>query len=86
MENVTSVHGLPFSLHCQTSGVPMPTVSWLRDGVSLGSFIEMKIYGIHGESLHFRHSSEQHSGNYTCTAANSAGTISKTFLLDVLGN
>lgn len=64
----------------------MPTVSWMKDGVSLKSDQEIKIYGTYGETLHFRHSFEQHSGNFTCVAKNNAGSVSKTFLLDVLGN
>ncbi|XP_034234598.1 hemicentin-1-like isoform X2 [Thrips palmi] len=84
VENVTSVHGLPFSLHCHSSGEPMPVVSWLKEGASLKSDMVIKIDGTRGETLHFRHSSEEHSGNYTCIARNSAGSVSKTFLHDVL--
>lgn len=85
MENVTSVHGLPFSMHCVSIGEPTPVMSWLRDGSLLKPDVDVKIGGGHGETLHFRHSYDHHSGNYTCTAKNNAGTVSKTFLLDVLG-
>lgn len=85
IENVTSVHGLPFNVHCPAVGEPTPKISWMKDGALLRLDTELVVDGGHGETLHFRHTYEHHSGNYTCVAANNAGVVSKTFILDVFG-
>ena len=85
MENGTSIQGLPFNIHCPAVGEPTPIISWMKDGAQLKSDVDLLFDGGHGETLHFRHTYEHHSGNYTCVATNNAGTVSKTFFLDVLG-
>ncbi|XP_052121431.1 hemicentin-1 isoform X3 [Frankliniella occidentalis] len=84
IEHVNALYGLPFSLHCLSIGEPSPSITWLKDGLPLIKNIDYLIGGGHGEILHFKHSHQQQSGNYTCEAKNSAGSVSKSFILDVL--
>lgn len=85
IENVTLIQGLPFSLHCVAVGEPKPSVSWLQNGKVLTPDVHMTIDGRNAETLHFKHSYKHDSGNFSCEAKNNAGTVSKIFLLDVLG-
>ncbi len=80
-----ALYGLPFSLHCSSTGEPSPSVSWLKDGLPLLKNIDYLIDGGRGETLHFKHSHDKQAGNYTCEAKNIAGSVSKHFILDVMG-
>ncbi|KAK3914743.1 Hemicentin-1 [Frankliniella fusca] len=84
VEYVKALNGLPFSLNCFSEGEPAPSISWLKEGLPLIKNFEYLIDGGHGETLHFKHLHHQQSGNYTCEAKNSAGSVSKSFILEVL--
>ncbi|KAJ8392076.1 hypothetical protein AAFF_G00078820 [Aldrovandia affinis] len=69
-------------LKCQASGDPIPTVSWLKDGVSLlGKDPRMSLQEL--GSLQIRGLRLSDSGIYTCVAASSSGETSWSAFLEV---
>ncbi|XP_040387830.1 hemicentin-2 isoform X3 [Cygnus olor] len=72
----------PVVLTCYASGVPPPTVSWSKDGAQLGS--RGGGYRVlHTGALEIRLALPAHTGHYTCTARNTAGTARKHLRLVV---
>ncbi|XP_022793275.1 hemicentin-1-like [Stylophora pistillata] len=70
----TVVEGYPYNLSCEVSGVPEPSVSWIK--VSNGERHA-------GKLLNFTSISRNDAGNYTCEASNRCGKDSKTEAMDV---
>ncbi|XP_062872443.1 roundabout homolog 2 isoform X3 [Trichomycterus rosablanca] len=69
-------------LKCQASGEPVPTISWLKDGVSLlGKDPRMSLQEL--GSLHIKNIQLSDSGIYTCVAASSTGETSWSAFLEV---
>ncbi|KAG5837543.1 hypothetical protein ANANG_G00240440 [Anguilla anguilla] len=69
-------------LKCQASGDPIPTVSWLKDGVSLlGKDPRMSLQEL--GSLQIKNTRVSDSGIYTCVAASSSGETSWSAFLEV---
>ncbi|XP_045070627.1 roundabout homolog 2-like isoform X9 [Coregonus clupeaformis] len=69
-------------LKCQASGDPIPSISWLKDGVSLlGKDPRMSLQEL--GSLQIRSLRLSDSGIYTCVAASSSGETSWSALLEV---
>uniref|UniRef100_A0A3Q2SQM3 Roundabout, axon guidance receptor, homolog 2 (Drosophila) n=1 Tax=Fundulus heteroclitus TaxID=8078 RepID=A0A3Q2SQM3_FUNHE len=67
-------------LKCQASGDPIPSVSWLKDGVSLlGKDSRMSLQQL--GSLQIKNLSD--SGIYTCVATSSSGETSWSAFLEV---
>ena len=61
------------TFHCRATGNPTPTITWLKDGKTVG----------HGDNLNFN-VSRNHSGKYWCTADNGLDVnINASALLDV---
>ncbi|XP_014111826.1 PREDICTED: hemicentin-2 [Pseudopodoces humilis] len=72
----------PAVLTCYTSGVPPPTVSWSKEGAELGS--RGRGYRVLPRgALEIRQALPAHTGRYTCTARNAAGTARKHLWLTV---
>ena len=74
--------GSPFQLTCLTSGTPPPSVSWSRDGMAL----EEEVVMITGATLRIASAERNDSGEYHCSAASSAGLVSSSVLVQVLGS
>ncbi|XP_053502500.1 roundabout homolog 2-like [Ictalurus furcatus] len=71
-------------LKCQASGEPVPTISWLKDGVSLlGKDPRMSLQEL--GSLQIKNTRLSDSGIYTCVAASSSGETSWSAFLEVKG-
>ncbi|XP_041658922.1 roundabout homolog 2 isoform X12 [Cheilinus undulatus] len=69
-------------LKCQASGDPIPSVSWLKDGVSLlGKDPRMSLQEL--GSLQIKSIRLSDSGIYTCVATSSSGETSWSALLEV---
>ncbi|KAM6961029.1 roundabout homolog 2 [Aplochiton taeniatus] len=69
-------------LKCQASGDPIPSVSWLKDGVSLlGKDPRMSLQEL--GSLQIKSTKLSDSGIYTCVAASSSGETSWSAFLEV---
>ncbi|XP_054455541.1 roundabout homolog 2 isoform X5 [Anoplopoma fimbria] len=69
-------------LKCQASGDPIPSVSWLKDGVSLlGKDARMSLQEL--GSLQIKNVKLSDSGIYTCVATSSSGETSWSAFLEV---
>ncbi|XP_062906307.1 roundabout homolog 2 isoform X9 [Mobula hypostoma] len=69
-------------LKCQATGEPIPTVSWLKDGVSLlGKDPRMSLQEL--GSLQIKNLRVTDSGIYTCVATSSSGETSWSAFLEV---
>ncbi|XP_026109129.1 roundabout homolog 2-like isoform X1 [Carassius auratus] len=69
-------------LRCHGSGEPVPTISWLKDGVSLlGKDPRMSLQDL--GSLQIKGLRLSDSGIYTCVAASSSGETSWSAFLEV---
>uniref|UniRef100_A0A3B3SB02 Roundabout, axon guidance receptor, homolog 2 (Drosophila) n=1 Tax=Paramormyrops kingsleyae TaxID=1676925 RepID=A0A3B3SB02_9TELE len=69
-------------LKCQAAGDPIPTISWLKDGLSLlGKEPRMSLQEM--GSLQIRGLRMSDSGIYTCVAASSSGETSWSAFLEV---
>uniref|UniRef100_A0A3B5L3F9 Uncharacterized protein n=1 Tax=Xiphophorus couchianus TaxID=32473 RepID=A0A3B5L3F9_9TELE len=69
-------------LKCQASGDPIPSVSWLKDGVSLlGKDSRMSLQEL--GSLQIKNIKLSDSGIYTCVATSSSGETSWSAFLEV---
>ena len=70
----TAIEGLPYSLSCEVSGDPLPSVSWIKV-----SNDEHRV----GKILNFTSISRNDAGSYTCEASNRCGKDSKTESINV---
>ncbi|KAM9318522.1 roundabout homolog 2 [Pholidichthys leucotaenia] len=69
-------------LKCQASGDPIPSISWLKDGVSLlGKDPRMSLQEL--GSLQIKNIKLSDSGIYTCVATSSSGETSWSSFLEV---
>uniref|UniRef100_A0A3Q3LHE5 Sidekick cell adhesion molecule 1 n=1 Tax=Mastacembelus armatus TaxID=205130 RepID=A0A3Q3LHE5_9TELE len=70
---------------CQTSGAPNPAITWRKGSQVLasGSVQVPRFTLLQSGGLHIQPVSFQDSGEYTCIASNSEGTINTTAMLTV---
>ncbi|XP_021053028.1 hemicentin-1 [Mus pahari] len=82
-ENVSVVEKSSVSLTCEASGIPLPSITWLKDGwpVNLGSSVRI-LSG--GRMLRLMQTRPEDAGQYTCIVRNAAGEDRKMFGLSVL--
>ncbi|XP_004688211.1 PREDICTED: hemicentin-1 [Condylura cristata] len=82
-ENISVVEKNSVSLTCEASGIPLPTITWLKDGwpVSLSSSVRI-LSG--GRTLRLTQTRREDAGRYTCVVRNAAGEERKSFGLSVL--
>uniref|UniRef100_A0A8C6QPP1 Hemicentin-1 n=1 Tax=Nannospalax galili TaxID=1026970 RepID=A0A8C6QPP1_NANGA len=82
-ENVSVVEKSSVSLTCEASGIPLPSITWLKDGwpVSLSSSVRI-LSG--GRMLRLMQTKIEDAGQYTCVVRNAAGEERKNFGLSVL--
>uniref|UniRef100_A0A8B9BNN6 Hemicentin 1 n=1 Tax=Anser brachyrhynchus TaxID=132585 RepID=A0A8B9BNN6_9AVES len=83
-ENISTVEKNPVSLVCEASGIPLPSITWLKNGwpVTLNSTVRI-LSG--GRTLRLTHTTVSDEGQYTCVVTNAAGEARKDFDLSVLG-
>ncbi|CAM9592142.1 unnamed protein product [Lampetra fluviatilis] len=70
-------------LECEARGVPLPAVTWLRDGRPLGPSGPEHAYVERGRFLKIPRARVAHAGRYTCRAVSAAGSAEKNYDLDV---
>uniref|UniRef100_A0A493TWE9 Hemicentin-1 n=1 Tax=Anas platyrhynchos platyrhynchos TaxID=8840 RepID=A0A493TWE9_ANAPP len=82
-ENISTVEKNPISLVCEASGIPLPSITWLKNGwpVTLNSSVRI-LSG--GRTLRLTHTTVSNEGQYTCVVTNAAGEARKDFDLSVL--
>ncbi|CAH2316004.1 hemicentin-2 [Pelobates cultripes] len=76
--NTTVIVNQPFILECESSAIPPPIISWLKDGRPL-----LKRPGVQitedGRYLQIEHAHLRDAGRYTCEASNDAGRSEKHY-------
>ncbi|KAL2089466.1 hypothetical protein ACEWY4_014154 [Coilia grayii] len=82
-QNVSVVVRNPVALTCEASGIPLPSITWLKDGQPISSSSSVRIIS-GGRSLRLMHAAVEDVGRYTCIVSNPAGEERMTFDLDVL--
>ncbi|XP_034265503.1 hemicentin-1 isoform X1 [Pantherophis guttatus] len=82
-ENVSAVEKSPVTLICESSGIPHPSIMWLKNGqpVSLSNSVRI-LSG--GRMLRLMQVKMEDSGHYICVVTNIAGEVRKNFELSVL--
>ncbi|XP_028259472.1 hemicentin-1 [Parambassis ranga] len=82
-ENVSVVVKNPVALNCEASGIPLPAITWLKDGQPIKTTSSVRVLS-GGRSLRLMHAAIEDAGRYTCIVSNSAGEERKNFDLDIL--
>ncbi|KAI1236572.1 hypothetical protein IHE44_0014825 [Lamprotornis superbus] len=82
-ENISTVEKNPISLVCEASGIPLPAITWLKNGlpITLNSSVQI-LSG--GRTLRLSPVGAADEGHYTCVVTNAAGEARKDFHLSVL--
>ena len=82
-DNVTALTNTSITIQCPTSGVPMPTVTWTKDGQEIpsGGRYTVKDDG----SLMISEADENDNARYTCTAESVPGKDSASSTVQVVG-
>lgn len=68
---------------CRGAGYPKPAVTWSVDGMQLPSSQYARVNTKKDGSLVIRNSQLSDSGTYTCIVSNSAGSSSKTSVVEI---
>ncbi|XP_026178915.1 hemicentin-1 [Mastacembelus armatus] len=82
-ENVSVVVKNPVALSCEASGIPLPAITWLKDGQPIKATNSVRVLS-GGRSLRLIHAAAEDAGRYTCIVSNSVGEERKNFDLDIL--
>uniref|UniRef100_A0A8C6YM76 Hemicentin 1 n=1 Tax=Nothoprocta perdicaria TaxID=30464 RepID=A0A8C6YM76_NOTPE len=82
-ENISIVEKNPISLTCEASGIPLPLITWLKNGWPVTANSSVRILS-GGRTLRLTHTSVEDAGQYTCVVTNAAGEARKDFDLSVL--
>ncbi|UYV74151.1 Unc-89 [Cordylochernes scorpioides] len=83
LEPVSGVEGLPAQLQCQVTGVPTPTITWLKDDKPLPSSLHPTSLPDGTQSLVLDKLTPQDAGVYSCNASNPHGTASTDTAISV---
>lgn len=80
--------GGTLDIECQVGGVPMPRVAWAKDNLTLSSSdrVSITISDQLVARLRIKNAGVEDSGQYTCTLANVAGTVSQSFQITIVGD
>jgi len=77
------LEGESASLHCRASGVPRPSVSWLKNDLDLP--VDARLRLDDNGTLQLTQLKRTDSGVYRCVASNSLGSVSEFARLHVFG-
>ncbi|XP_035291447.1 hemicentin-1 [Anguilla anguilla] len=81
-ETLVQTQGSHITLLCEATGVPAPSIAWMKDGVPIESSVQWK-WSVRGSRLELGPLQLSHAGTYTCVAKNSEGEIHKDYSLTV---
>ncbi|KAL0979469.1 hypothetical protein UPYG_G00185480 [Umbra pygmaea] len=70
------------TLLCEPTGVPVPSITWLKDGAPIEGSMQWQ-WSIRGGKLELGPLTLSHAGAYTCVAKNSEGQAQKVYDLTV---
>ncbi|XP_052503745.1 LOW QUALITY PROTEIN: hemicentin-2 [Budorcas taxicolor] len=82
-ESVSQVAGSRLVLSCDVTGVPAPTVTWLKDRIPVESSMARGMVS-RGGRLQLSNLQPDQAGTYTCVAENTQAEASKNFVVAVL--
>ncbi|NXC61674.1 HMCN1 protein, partial [Aleadryas rufinucha] len=82
-ENISIVEKNPISLVCEASGIPLPAITWLKNGLPITLNSSVRILS-GGRTLRLSPAGSADEGHYTCVVTNAAGEARKDFHLSVL--
>ena len=86
IEELSVVIGNTIDMYCPATGVPEPSVRWLREGMNFTFMSHPNLRSQEGgASLQVLNAQLLDIGSYTCFASNIAGNATKEFVLNVLG-
>ncbi|KAM9325336.1 hemicentin-2 [Gastrophryne carolinensis] len=72
-----------FTLICESSGIPPPTITWYRNKIPLTTQGNVFVQS-GGRVLKVVHADVVDGGAYSCLATNGAGEVKKDFFVDIL--
>jgi len=72
-------------LHCPVQGIPLPNITWLKDGEAILQSDRVRLL-MSGRQLELSLARETDTALYTCTAHNVAGSAQIQYNLTVFGN
>ncbi|XP_076126836.1 hemicentin-1 [Alosa pseudoharengus] len=81
-ESVAQAMGTHVTLLCEATGVPVPSVTWLKDGTPIESSLQWQ-WSVRGSRLELGPLQLSHAGTYTCVAKNNKGQTQKDYALTV---
>jgi len=88
LRSVDAPEGTSVMLECHVTGAPPPAVSWQRNGDVIDAAAASADYSVTQISgtccLKIKRAGPQHAGQYTCTAANPAGTATTSAAVNVI--
>lgn len=73
----------PITLPCEADGLPPPDITWHRDGYAITESVRQRI--LTSGALQIAFAQPDDTGQYTCMAANVAGSSSTSTKLTVHG-
>ncbi|XP_017276034.1 hemicentin-1 isoform X1 [Kryptolebias marmoratus] len=79
---LTVIEGSLITLVCESSGIPPPNLTWMKDGYGLKSDQRLRVLS-GGRQLQISSTERSDTGSYTCTASSESGTTSKEYSLQV---
>ncbi|XP_044528060.1 hemicentin-1 [Gracilinanus agilis] len=82
-ENISVVEKNPVTLTCEASGIPLPSITWLKDGWPIALTSSVRILS-GGRMLRMMQARVEDAGQYTCIVRNTAGEKRRIFGLSVL--
>ena len=86
MTDVSVIQNKSISLHCPTSGIPRPQITWYHDDVIIANDNSSDVYIMDsGLRLFIADADTLKTGKYSCRATNEAGNAEKLFNLTVQG-
>ncbi|XP_061490015.1 hemicentin-1 isoform X5 [Rhineura floridana] len=80
--DVTTTRGNNISLECKAEGIPVPAVTWMKDGRPLVNGRGVEILN-EGRLLQLRNTQVSDTGRYVCIAVNVAGLTDKKYDLSI---
>ncbi|KAK2835266.1 hypothetical protein Q5P01_015750 [Channa striata] len=83
-ENVVETISNPVTFACDATGIPPPSLTWLKNGrpIEISESLEMHIFS-GGSKLQIARLQLSDSGTYTCVASNVEGSAQKKYHLNI---